>query len=390
MESKTNLQQLARVLAKKKHISQKDAETFLREFFEGIIQNVTTEKLVKVRGLGTFKLIEVLDRESVDVSTGERIVIPGHTKLSFTPDSSLKDMVNKPFADFQTVIINDGTDLEDMERVPVEEEEELEEQESEEQEIAPEGETEPETEVEEEPEAEAEAEQEAETEEEPEPEKEPEPTSEAKPEPEPEPQPEPQSEQILIEADVEDEDDPYAPVIIRALTTAEKCALTIGIILLCVLSYFAGYHRLFDSLGIFQQDKEVVEAVPVFEEEPSADSTALVVEEDTTATAPTTPAVPDTSATSAVKEPVAEPPVLPEKRQMDAIRPTMVKGKKYQIIGTRKVYVMKHGDYLTKIALDEYGEREFAKFIIAHNRFPDPNNVPVGREILLPELEEIK
>ena len=118
MDAKINLQQLAKTLAQKKNISQKDAEAFLRTFFDSIIQNVTDTGLVKIKGLGTFKLIDVLDRESVNVKTGERIVIPGHSKLSFAPEPGLKDLINKPFADFQTVVINEGTSIEEMEWVP--------------------------------------------------------------------------------------------------------------------------------------------------------------------------------------------------------------------------------------------------------------------------------
>ena len=121
MGSKITIQQLAKTLAQKKKLSQKDAEAFLKEFFDSIIQNVTTDKLVKIKGLGTFKLIEVQDRESVHVNTGERFIIPGHSKLSFIPETALKDLVNKPFADFQTVVINEGTSLEEMERLPEEE-----------------------------------------------------------------------------------------------------------------------------------------------------------------------------------------------------------------------------------------------------------------------------
>ena len=118
MATKINLQQLAKILAQKKDIPQRDAEAFLKEFFDSIIQNVTTDKLVKVKGLGTFKLIEVLDRESVNINTGERIVIPGHTKLSFAPENALKDLINKPFADFQAVVLNEGTSVEEMEWTP--------------------------------------------------------------------------------------------------------------------------------------------------------------------------------------------------------------------------------------------------------------------------------
>ena len=121
MNTKINLQQLAKILAQKTSIAQKDAEVFLKEFFDSIVQNVSADKLVKIKGLGTFKLIEVLDRESVNINTGERIVIPGHSKLSFTPEPTLKDLINKPFADFQTTVINEGTSIEEMERIPQEE-----------------------------------------------------------------------------------------------------------------------------------------------------------------------------------------------------------------------------------------------------------------------------
>ena len=87
----------------------------MRGFFDVISRYLIQEKIVKVKGLGTFKLIDVLDRESIDVNTGERIVIGGHVKVTFTPDTTLRDQVNKPFIDFETVIINEGTDLAAME-----------------------------------------------------------------------------------------------------------------------------------------------------------------------------------------------------------------------------------------------------------------------------------
>ena len=115
MEGKVLLQDLAQTLAAKRNMQRKDAEAFMKAFFETISDGILQDKIVKVKGLGTFKMIEVQNRESVNVNTGERIVIPGHSKISFTPDAELKDKVNKPFALFQTVIINEGTSLEDME-----------------------------------------------------------------------------------------------------------------------------------------------------------------------------------------------------------------------------------------------------------------------------------
>ena len=117
MEGKVLLQDLAQSLASNRGMQRKDAETFLKAFFETISEGILQDKMVKIKGLGTFKMIEVQERESVNVNTGERIVIPGHSKINFTPDVELKDQVNKPFALFQTVIINEGTSLEDMEKI---------------------------------------------------------------------------------------------------------------------------------------------------------------------------------------------------------------------------------------------------------------------------------
>ena len=130
MNEKITIQDLIDILAEKHSMNKKDAELFVKGVFELVEEALATEKYVKVKGLGTFKLIGVDSRESVDVNTGERIEIQGHNKVSFTPESSLKDLINKPFAHFETVIINEGVNLDegqpqvenDMEKVePVEE-----------------------------------------------------------------------------------------------------------------------------------------------------------------------------------------------------------------------------------------------------------------------------
>ena len=109
------LQDLADGLARRKSISKKDADAFVRNVFDIIGQNLLTDQLVKVKGLGTFKMITVDSRESINVNTGERITIDSHTKITFTPDAILRDRVNRPFADFDTVVLNDDTKTEDME-----------------------------------------------------------------------------------------------------------------------------------------------------------------------------------------------------------------------------------------------------------------------------------
>lgn len=346
--AKINLQQLAKILVQKKVLSQRDAEAFLRDFFDGIVQNVTSDKVVKVKGLGTFKLIEVLDRESVNVNTGERIIIPGHSKLSFTPETSLKDIVNKPFADFQTVVINEGTSIEEMERIPEEEDDETMENPDEMADFSSE---------------EASAETSEETPSEPE--------TPASPEPEPQPEPEepehlddldlrPESPQPLLYGPppVKLDEEKNRPTILDEQAEPEKTVNPDGqtqpstfpwkllggilcVVLLCTISYFIGRSH-------------------------SQPDTTPVVEE----------------AEPQVEAPVEAP--VPE------VEYAQVPGGEYKITGTRKTYVMKPGDYVSRIAIQEYGDKDFAKYIIVHNDFPDPDNVPVDMEIKLPELEKVE
>ena len=329
MNTKINLQQLAKILAQKTSVSQKDAEAFLKEFFDSIVQNVTTDKLVKVKGLGTFKLIEVLDRESVNVNTGERIVIPGHSKLSFAPEPALKDLINKPFADFQTTVINEGTSIEEMEWVPEEEKTlsnsplkgEDEEPEEEQPEVVEEAQTlsdspskgervEPVLLYGPPPVAHVQ-----------------EPVETPKPEPKVEETPAPKQE----------ENDAKKPHSIGKIL-----AWVLGILLLLMLAFF-GYRTLSNS-----SKSESPEQV----------------------------------------EPQVEAPV--EEAPAPEVQYAQVPGGKYKIVGTRKTYVMKPGDFISRIAIQEYGDKDFAPYIIVHNDFPDPDNVPVDMEIKLPELEEIE
>ncbi len=109
--NKVTLAQLAESLVEKNGLSQQVAETFAKTIFDVINQGLTDDKLVKVKGLGTFKVTSVKDRESVDVNTGARILIEGRDKINFVPDTTLRDLVNKPFAHFETVVINDGVDF---------------------------------------------------------------------------------------------------------------------------------------------------------------------------------------------------------------------------------------------------------------------------------------
>ena len=114
--SRNSLNGLADKLAEKSGLSQIEAELFIRKMFDVCHQGLAADKIVKMRWLGTFKVTSVKERESVDVNTGERIVIEGRDKISFTPDNILKEIVNKPFAQFETVIVNDGVDFESIDK----------------------------------------------------------------------------------------------------------------------------------------------------------------------------------------------------------------------------------------------------------------------------------
>ena len=109
--SKIGINELAAVLAGKHGLEQAKAEIFVRQVFDVINDGLRNEKLAKIKGLGTFKVTSVSARKSVDVNTGEAIIIEGRDKISFTADSVMKDIVNAPFAQFETVVVNDGVDF---------------------------------------------------------------------------------------------------------------------------------------------------------------------------------------------------------------------------------------------------------------------------------------
>ena len=127
MKKKLLLQDFSDYLVKSEGISKRDADSFVRSFFEVIEKGLLEDKFVKIKGFGTFKLVSVSERESVNINTGERFKISEHTKISFTPDTTMKDLVNRPFAHFEAVDLNDDTDMKEFEIVDEEMQEEEEE-----------------------------------------------------------------------------------------------------------------------------------------------------------------------------------------------------------------------------------------------------------------------
>ena len=117
MNNRLAIQDLAGLLAEYTGKDKNSSERFLREFIAVVSEGVYTDKLVKVKGLGTFKIIPVEKRESIHVNTGERFVIPEHYKFSFLPDKELRELVNKPFSFFETTELRENVDFTDMDVV---------------------------------------------------------------------------------------------------------------------------------------------------------------------------------------------------------------------------------------------------------------------------------
>jgi nucleoid DNA-binding protein len=124
---KFTIQEIAAVLQQKNNFDKQEADTFVTTMFQIIQERLETDGIVKVKGLGTFKMVDVEARESVSVRTGERVVIDGHAKVTFTPDATMKELVNRPFSQFETVVLNDGVEFPDLEE-PEEEQPVVEEQ----------------------------------------------------------------------------------------------------------------------------------------------------------------------------------------------------------------------------------------------------------------------
>ena len=226
MNNRLSIQDLALILSEQTGKSTEEALRFLQEFIAVVSEGVYNDKLVKVKGLGTFKIIRVEERASVSVNSGERFVIPSHYKFTFTPDKELKELVNKPFSLFDTVELNEEVDFSDVD-VSAETSGAEEAADDSSEEILPDGipeqaieapqtpepEVKPEPAVEEEavPQKEAKAESEAETETTPEPEveTEPEPKAEAETTPQEEVEAEPKAEtETMPEPEVEAEPEP--------------------------------------------------------------------------------------------------------------------------------------------------------------------------------------
>lgn len=407
MNEKLNIQDLIDMLAEKHGMDKQHADGFVKAFFQLIEESLGKDKYVKIKGLGTFKLIDVGSRESVNVNTGERFEIQGHTKLSFTPEPALKNIINRPFSHFETVVLNDATVLEDtLQEDDCEEEEDAESailKKVAEKEGRPFVEERVAADVKEEAATDEVAAEKIEAEEvsteilkEPEPE-----AAEAEPEPE-------LPEAVAVPKTVVP-DEPEAPEQPAVKETADSFAMKyfVGVVLLVALlcggavafMYYPDWSEkampapFAEEIENSDADNLAAEKTNLPETKGNAwpdsivpqDAVELPVKSDTVAetvaaTASVEKEIPQKSASSQAS--------VPKKEKKKASVPFEPDSVGYTIAGTETTYTLKEGETLTRVALRFYGTKALWPYIVKHNPdvIKDPDNVPYGTTIKIPKL----
>lgn len=408
MNEKLNIQDLIDLLAEKHGMSKKNADSFVKEFFQLIEEALEKDKYVKIKGLGAFKLIDVESRESVNVNTGERFEIQGHTKVSFTPEPALKDIINKPFSHFETVVLNDGTVLEDT---PIDSGNEDEEEAEQKTEGGMPGEAEgsqgvkdavnvPSVEVVRD--AIADIPEAIETPKETESLVETSSSEETKS----------CSEEITVSQEEKAVETLSATSEEEVGVEEEKAAKTDGSTESSTMKYFIGivvlvvllcagtvvylyYPDLFDKLSTKPSVEEIVDAKVDKQTDDAAltDSiadkdTVIVAKADTVSMKPAEEPVtkkPDVSAVVKESAAVAAPVSQPKKQPGITYVPDSTN---YTIVGTETTYTIKPGETLTRVALRFYGTKALYPYIVKHNPgvIKKPDNVPAGTTIKIPKL----
>ena len=403
INEKVTIQDLANLLFEKHGMSKKDAELFIKGMFDLVEEALATEKYVKIKGLGVFKLTEVDSRESINVNTGERIEIQGHTKVSFTPDSALKELINKPFSHFETVLLNEGVQLEDTkveteedvnevvepkvveEKIitKVEEERNVPEEEC----ITPVEETivetvVPETEIVKEEEVVSELETpapvvnvvtEADDSQEVDDKVEDAETVEITELPVPE---ETISTEEIPEESVQEETKgpdvvEEEPIVSQPTPDKTNRGLVLITILLILIIIGGAYWLFFHPAdnGVKEEliEKESIEKIDTIVKE--------VVE-----TQPIDTVVVEKAATSEEKQPA----VVKSEEKVASLSDTTA----YVIVGTKTTHTLQNGETIIRVALKYYGSKNFWPYIAKHNEktIKNANNVPVGTKLLIPEL----
>lgn len=426
MEHRFALSDLTVGFARRAHLPQQEAETFAKLFFHQIEQGLLRENVVKVKGLGVFKLVEVEARESIDVNSGARIEINGHTKVSFTPDPVLRDAVNKPFSDFETVILNDATDLAQMEAETLPEEAL--------QEIESQAETfQPQQEVPLQEESQHEVPQQEEPQQE-------EPQQEEPQQPLQEPsvhepkQSEPQAEELAVSSVVESVEEEVVavqheepqpaplsqpasssqpvsssqPAVVEETPLVQKAAVVeeaelvrnahhvdthphhgwshflfglLAAIVFLGIGFAIGFYlrpvgqtdALTEAEKLWLQERRAQEARAALQ---ASKAPSKAVPAAATAKKDTTHNVADTTSISSTKKQPSEVLAYPQ-----------LEGGEYLIVGIKGTEVMTPGKTLLNISLKYYKSKDFVPYICTMNGIKNPDVVPLNKELKIPELK---
>lgn len=383
MNEKVNIQNLIELLVEKHRITPKEAEEFVKTFFAVIEEGLEQDKYVKIKGLGTFKLIGVESRGSIDVNTGERIEIQGHTKVSFTPDSALKELINRPFGHFETVILNENTVLEDT---PIEKagEDELEDV-SIGQNVADESDTiseipsEPASPLIESVIATEKVATEEDADEQQEEEGKISTTEETLKNSQ---QKEDTYEGVLQQTDIKKNKDNGLKWFMIALA----CVL-----LACAGIVFYLYYPDLqeESIPVSSEEEYTYPTVTMGLQQDSIQEDSLKRTEDTLRIPqPTTAEENPASRQQVEKKVVPEEPQKVVKKTTVKSQPVNPDSVNYEIVGTETTYTVKEGETLTRISLRFYGTKALWPYIVKHNAdvLKNPNNVTSGTTLKIPKL----
>ena len=365
---KLTIQEIAKVLVEKSGLQQRDANQFATEMFAVILQRLQEGDQVKVKGLGTFKIISVEARESISVRTGERVVIEGHDKVSFTPDNMMKELVNKPFSQFETVVLNDGVAFSDMEEQPEEEPVE-----TIETPIETPAETlvETPTEIEQEPVLEVVEEEQPVVEEEPALEEEP----------------------LVV---VADDEEPEESTFIRPWM--KWAAASVLVLVLMAVSALGGYHYALQEVADHGENEaeiliasDLMASAPVQKEEQVAKDTSVV--DSTMKTQVKAPDIKpvDKPVDKPEVKPEPKPEVKPEQKPAEEIDPYAAKDERvrlgaYRIVGTKEIVEVQAGQTFYSICKAHLGP-DMQCYVEVYNDLPQNPKVKVGQKIKIPQLQ---
>ena len=372
---KLTIQDIAKVLVEKSGLTQKEANKFATEMFSIIQQRLEEDELVKIKGFGTFKIINVEARESVSVRTGERVMIDSHAKVTFTPDTVMKELVNKPFSQFETVVLNDGVEFDDV-------------AEDNEEDVAPvEDVISP---VEELPVVEM-----AQVEEEPQVVETPQIEEEPQVEEEPQIEEEPQVEETPMVKLAEDEPVEEEPVAdeepVEEESSWKKWLLAVAVVLVLMgLSAYGGYYYAMQKMSAQKTEIATIKKDEVATPEKPVDSVAVA--KDTVVAAPVEvaqtevkaeePAKKEETAKQEVKEPAEEPDPY-------AAKDERVRLGAYRIVGTAEEVKVLPGQTFYSICRAHLGP-DMQCYVEVYNNLPKDPKIKEGQVIKIPKLKPKK